>query len=81
MMELLHKMARITRILGLRLYNSWFSTVCGRNQEFDMGIWQTILWLTIELHELDEVQTIDATGVDRFSASQHYANGRIHSGR
>jgi len=29
--------------------------------------------LTIELHELDEIQAIDATGMDRIAASQHYA--------
>ena len=39
-----------------------------------MGIWRTFLGLTIGLHELGEIQAIDATGVDRIAASQHYAN-------
>lgn len=35
-----------------------------------MGIWRTVLGLTIELHDLGEIQAIDATGVDRIAASQ-----------
>lgn len=38
-----------------------------------MGIWRTFLSLTTELHELVEIQAIDATGMDRIAASQHYA--------
>lgn len=38
-----------------------------------MGFWRTILSLTIELHEPGEIQAIDATGMDRLAASQHYA--------
>ncbi len=32
-----------------------------------------MLRLSTELHDLDDVQVIDATGVDRVAASQHYA--------
>ena len=38
-----------------------------------MEVWRTFLALTIELHELGEIQAIDATGMDRIAASQHYA--------
>ena len=74
LMEILYEMPRITGILGLRPSTlPDFSTVCGRKQELKMNIWRTFLGLTIELHELGEVQAIDATGVDRIAASQHYA--------
>jgi len=39
-----------------------------------MDIWRTFLKLTIDLHELDEIQGIDASGMDRIAASQPYAN-------
>ena len=75
LMEILYEMPRITRILGLRPSTlPDFSTVCGRKQELEMPIWRTFLGLTIGLHDLGEVQAIDATGVDRIAASQHYAN-------
>jgi len=75
LMEILYEMPRITRILGLRpITLPDFSTVCGRKQELKMGMWRTFLGLTIELHELGDIQAIDATGVDRIAASQHYAN-------
>lgn len=74
LMEILYEMPRITRILGLRPSTlPDFSTVCGRKQELKMNIWRTFLSLTSDLHELGEIQAIDATGVDRIAASQHYA--------
>jgi len=74
LMEVLYEMSRITAILGLRPSTlPDFSTVCGRKQELKMGIWRTFLRLTIDLHELGEIQAIDATGMDRIAASQHYA--------
>lgn len=38
-----------------------------------MELWRRFLGVTIDLHELGDVQAIDATGVDRNAASQHYA--------
>ena len=38
-----------------------------------MDIWRTVLGLTSDLHDLGEIQAIDATGMDRIAASQHYA--------
>ena len=74
LMEILYEMPRITRIIGL-LPSTLpdFSTVCGRKQELKMNIWRPFLGLTIEFHELGEIQAIDATGMDRIAASQHYA--------
>jgi len=75
LMEILYEMPRITRILNLRPSTlPDFSTVCGRKQELKMNIWRTFLGLTSDLHDLGEIQAIDATGVDRIAASQHYAN-------
>ena len=75
LMEILYEMPRITRILGLRPATlPHYSTVCARKQALTMEIWRTFLGLTIDLHELGEIQAIDATGVDRIAASQHYAN-------
>ena len=75
LMDILYEMPRITGILGLRPAElPDFSTVCGRKQALKMDLWRTFLGLTIDLHELGEIQAIDATGVDRVAASHHYAN-------
>ena len=75
LMEIIYEMPRICRILGLRPSTlPHYSTVCARKQELKMGIWRTFLGLTIDLHELGDIQAIDATGMDRIAASQHYAN-------
>lgn len=39
-----------------------------------MGVWRTLLRLSADLHDIGDVQAIDATGFDRHSASRHYAN-------
>lgn len=38
-----------------------------------MKRWPVILDYSVELYDLGDVQAIDATGVDRIRASQHYA--------
>ena len=38
-----------------------------------MRIWRVLLRLSAELHDFGDVQAIDATGMDRIAASQHYA--------
>ena len=74
LMEILYEMPRITQILGLRPSTLLdFSTVCGRKQELKMDIWRTFLGLKSDLHDLGEIQAIDANGMDRISASQHNA--------
>ncbi len=38
-----------------------------------MRIWRVLLRLSAELHDRSDVQAIDATGMDRIAAGQHYA--------
>ena len=74
LMDVLSEMPRITRILGLEPSElPDFSTVCARYQQLKMSWWRILLRLSAELHELGEIQAVDATGMDRISASQHYA--------
>ncbi|MEF8893765.1 IS5/IS1182 family transposase, partial [Halodesulfurarchaeum sp.] len=74
LMNVLRKMPRITNMLGLTLETvPHFSTFCTRKQDIPMKRWRAILDYSIELYDLGEVQAIDATGVDRIQASQHYA--------
>jgi len=46
--------------------------VCACNQDLEMRIRRVVFRLSGELHDTDEVQAIDATGMDRIAASQHY---------
>lgn len=74
LLDVLYEMPRIDRILGLEPpYLPDFTTVCARMQELKMPIWRRLLQLTAELHDTGEIQAIDATGMDRIAASQHYA--------
>lgn len=38
-----------------------------------MPVWRKLLELAAELHDVGEIQAIDATGMDRIAASHHYA--------
>jgi len=49
-----------------------FTTLCTRKQDLEIRIWRVLLRLSVELHDLGEVQAFDATGIHRFSASQNY---------
>ena len=74
LMDVLYEIPRIVGILGLEPSElPDFSTVCARYQRLKMPVWRVLLRLSAELHELGEIQAIDATGMDRISASQHYA--------
>jgi len=74
LMDVLREMPRITNILGLTPDTvPHFSTVCTRKQDIPMKRWRAILDYSVEPYDLGEVQAIDATGVDRIQASQHYA--------
>jgi IS5 family transposase len=50
-----------------------FSTVCARWQDLKMRVWRVLLRLSADLHELGDLQAIDATCLDRVKASQHFA--------
>lgn len=73
LLDVLKEMPKVTKTLGLTaktLPN--FSTVCARKQEIPMKRWRAILNSSVEFYDLGDVQAIDATGVDRVQASQHY---------
>jgi IS5 family transposase len=75
LLDVLYEMPRIARILDLRVSQlPDFTTVCARMQELKMPVWREFLRLSAELHDTGEIQAIDATGMDRIAASQHYAN-------
>jgi IS5 family transposase len=74
LLDVLYEMPRISRILGLEVTQlPDFSTVCAGMQDLKMPIWRDFLRLSAELHDTGEIQAIDATGMDRVAASQHYA--------
>lgn len=67
------EMPRIVDILGLNLADlPDFSTIYACKQELKMSLWRNLLRLSADLHDLGEIQAIDATGLDRAAASQHY---------
>jgi IS5 family transposase len=74
LMDVLREMPRVANSLGLtRESIPHFSTVCTRKQAIPMKRWRAILEQTVEMYDLGDVQAIDATGMDRVQASQHYA--------
>ncbi len=74
LMDVLREMPRVADSLDLAVETlPHFSTVCARKQAISMKRWRAILDASVELYELGDVQAIDATGVDRVQASQHYA--------
>jgi IS5 family transposase len=74
LLDILYEMLRIARILGLDVSElPDFSTVGARMQELKMPLWRDFLRLSAKLHDTGEIQAIDATGMDRIAASQHYA--------
>ena len=74
LLDVLYEMPRICRHLGLKpgLLPD-YTTVCSRMQDLKMPLWRDFLRLSAELHDTGEIQAIDATGMDRVAASQHYA--------
>jgi len=74
LMDVLREMPRVAKSLNLTSETlPHFSTVCARKQAISMKRWRAILDASVELYKLGDVQAIDATGVDRVQASQHYA--------
>ena len=75
LMDVLREMPGIVAKFGLSVDElPDFSTVCTRKQDLEMRNWRVMLRLSAQLQETGEVQAIDATGLDRVAASQHYAN-------
>jgi IS5 family transposase len=82
LMDVLREMPRVAKSLGLTAATlPHFSTVCARKQEIPMKRWRAILDASVDLYDLGDVQAIDATGVDRGQASQHYAKRIDYSSR
>ncbi len=74
LMDVLREMPKIAKTLKLTPETlPHFSTVCARKQEITMKRWRAMLDASVEMYELGDVQAIDATGVNRVQASQHYA--------
>ncbi|GCF14463.1 IS5/IS1182 family transposase [Haloarcula mannanilytica] len=74
LLDVLYEMPRIDRILGLDPVElPDFTTVYARMQTLKMPVWRRLLQLSAELQDTGEIQAIDATGMDRVAASQHYA--------
>lgn len=75
LLDVLHEMHGIVEKLNLEMSElPDFTTVCARKQQLKMAVWRTLLRLSADLHDTGDVQAIDATGFDRYSASRHYAN-------
>jgi len=73
LMDVFREMPRFAKSLGLTVETlPHFSTVCARKQAIPMRRWREITDGSLELYDLGDVQAIDATGVDRIQASQHY---------
>jgi IS5 family transposase len=74
LMDALREMPGVAESLDLTVETfPHFSTIRARKQAIPMKRWRAILDASVELYELGDVQAIDATGVDRVQASQHYA--------
>ncbi len=74
LMDVLREMPRVTVSLDLKVETlPYFSTTCARKQDIPMKRWRAVLDASVEMYDLGDVQAIDATGMDRVQASQHYA--------
>jgi hypothetical protein len=74
LMDVLREMPRVAKLLELTPEMlPHISTVCARKQAVPMKRWGAMLNSSVDLFDLGDVQAIDATGVDRVQASQHYA--------
>lgn len=49
-----------------------FTMVCHCNQHLTMQIWRALLWLSVTLHDLREMQVIAAMAFGRCGVSRHY---------
>lgn len=73
LMDVLQEMPSILDTFGLTAANlPDFTTVCARKQALKMKVWRVLLRLSVSLHELGDVQAIDATGFGRRAVSRHY---------
>ena len=75
LLDVLSEMPRIARFLGLSIETlPHFTTLCHAKERLYMPNWRRFLTISTTLHNLGEVQAIDASGFDRIAASRKYAN-------
>jgi IS5 family transposase len=73
LMDVLQEMPGVLDTFGLSTTNlPDFTTVCARKQTLKMKVWRVLLRLSVSIHELGDVQAIDATGFGRRAVSRHY---------
>lgn len=73
LIDVLQEMPAILEKFGLSATNlPDFTTLCARKQAIKMKVWRVLLQLSVSLHELGDVQAIDATGFGRRAVSRHY---------
>lgn len=73
-MDVLREMPRVAESLNLSVETPpHFSTTCAREQAIPMERWRAVLDAAVELYKLRNILAIDATGVGRVQAGQHYA--------
>lgn len=75
LMDVLQEMPDILDTFGLTADQlPHFTTVCHRKQQLKMKVWRVLLRLSVTLHDLGDVQAIDASAFDRRAVSRHYGN-------
>jgi IS5 family transposase len=75
LLDVLSEMPRIARLLGLSIDDlPHFTTLCHAKERLYMPSWRRLLDHSAQLHDLGEIQAIDASGFDRIAASRKYAN-------
>lgn len=75
LLDVLSEMPRVVRRLGLSIDElPHFSTLCHAKERLYMSAWRRLLDHSAQLHDLGDVQAIDASGFDRIAASRKYAN-------
>lgn len=74
LLDVLHEMPHIVRKLGLSIPTlPHYTTVCHAKERIYMPAWRALLEHSHSLHDLGDVQAIDASGFDRIAASRKYA--------
>jgi IS5 family transposase len=75
LLDVLSEMPRTTRLFGLSIDElPNFTTLCHAIERLSTPNWRRFLTRSTRLHDLGEVQAIDASGFDRIAASRKYAN-------
>lgn len=72
---MLHEIPQITGLLGIEVAKlPVFSSVYVRMQDLKIPVWRVPLQMSAGLYDTGRILAIEATGMDRMAASQHYEN-------